>query len=243
MNPDEYRVMYEVEDSHWWYVGLRAVLKDSWLRYMDGKAAQVLDVGCGTGATLSAMARVAECVGIDVAEVAVGFCRRRGQIRTAVASAEALPFPAENFHAVVSLDVLCHRAVVNKRLPLEEIHRTLKPGGVFFLNLPAYQWLLASHDTAVHTNRRFTRNETVALLQTCGFEILSATYWNTLMFPLVALVRLLGKRRPRKGSDLARGAPKVVGRLLAVVVAVERWFMRLSPLPFGLSVFVVARKR
>ncbi len=243
MKHDEYEIMFRVEDHHWWYVGLRAMLDVHWRTYVLEDDPRVVDVGCGTGATLDALPDGAYSAGIDYSLDAVRFCRLRDVRCTAVASAEALPFPDRHFDAAISCDVLCQRSVRDKSVPLREIRRVLKPGGILLLNLPAYQWLHSSHDTRVCTDRRFTKTEVNQLLRDCSFEPLRATYWNTLLFPPIALLRLWWKLRPRPQSDLAGAWESPLAPLFKGLLYVERTLMKLGPLPFGLSVFVVARKR
>ncbi len=54
MQQHTYRVMYEVEESHWWYVGRRRII-ESFVEEAIAKLAlpqgspRMLDVGCGTG--------------------------------------------------------------------------------------------------------------------------------------------------------------------------------------------------
>ncbi|MBI5650633.1 MAG: class I SAM-dependent methyltransferase, partial [Chloroflexi bacterium] len=52
MRPDEYRVMFEIEDKYWWYRGVRALLRQLLPRYIHSREARILDAGCGTGANL-----------------------------------------------------------------------------------------------------------------------------------------------------------------------------------------------
>jgi len=250
MKTEEYRIMFDVEDRHWWYVGLRALLERSWHRYLPPNAACVLDAGCGTGAVLDWIARQKQdsghrvsYAGIDASPVAIDFCRQRGHATTATASLEDLPFPRGTFDAVLSCDVLCNRGVRDKGRALDEVQRVLKPGGTFFINLPAYQWLFSSHDAAVLTDQRFTRREVEKLLEASGFEVLYSTYWNTLLFPAMMLVRLLRKSDLERKSDLDTGAEGWGNRFFGGVLAVERAMLRCGPLPFGLSIFAVARKR
>ncbi len=245
MKPEEYDRMYHVEEDHWWYVGLRAVLDLFWTchfeGHFDGKP-RVLDAGCGTGANLVWLSSKARAVGIDISAQAVQLCRRRLQADTAVASALAMPFPDASLDAAISCDVLCHEAIPDPAVSLQEIHRVLKPGGLFFLNLPAYQWLHSSHDAHVQNSRRFTRSEAVRLLESCSFEPLRCSYWNTALFPAIAAVRLWRKVFPPSASDLVRLPSERVSRLLAYVLAAERIVMRRVALPFGLSFCIVARK-
>jgi ubiquinone/menaquinone biosynthesis C-methylase UbiE len=239
---DEYEIMFRVEDHHWWYVGLRAMLDAFWQRHVREERPVVIDVGCGTGATLDALRDVATATGIDAAPQAIRLCRMRGLTATAAASAEALPFRDASFDVAISCDVLCHQSIADKSVPLREVRRVLKPGGLLLLNLPAYQWLHSSHDEHVHTNRRFTRAEVRALLENVGFEVVYSTYWNSLLLPAIVMVRLWRKAIPRPVSDLDGDGTSVLSSIFAACLAVERVLLSYVPLPFGLSTFAIARK-
>lgn len=242
MKADEYEIMYQVEDGHWWYRGLRRMIALHWPAPPPAGRLRVLDAGCGTGAALAALAAHAQPVGIDASEIAIGFCRRRGLAQTAVASALQLPFPDASFDVVLSCDVLCHKAVTDRAAAVREMARALRPGGLLLMNLPAYQGLLSSHDLAVHNDRRFTRAEALALLRAQGLTPVHATYWNTLLFPLIAPLRLWRRFRPRPSSDLDAPPSPRLAAILSFLLALERAAIRLAPLPFGLSVFIAARK-
>jgi len=244
MNLDEYEIMYRVENAHWWYVSLRGMIDLYWRRYAAKSPVRVLDVGCGTGAVIEWFSKQdgVWATGIDYSFEAVRFCRKRGQIRSAAASANELPFGDNGFDAVVSFDVLCHRSIPDPRVPLREMCRVLRPGGMLLLNLPAYQWIYSSHDVAVHTVRRFTKNGAFDLLDAAGLQPVAATYWNTFLFPAIVAVRLWRRLAPPTQSDLATGGEGAMNRLLGGVLRAERALARRFPLPFGLSVFVAARK-
>lgn len=239
----EYATMAEVEERHWWYRALRAVITEAWTRHVQGGTAPaLLDVGCGTGANLLALRDRARPCGIDFSPEAVHWCRSRGLAATAVASAASLPFGPERFDVVLSCDVLCHGSLPDKEAPLAEMARVLKPGGVLLLNLPAFQWLYSSHDRAYHTDRRFTRGEVRALLERAGLEPVRVIYWNSVLFPVAAGVRLLRRFTKPEGSDLAAGSAAAGGPLFDAAFALERALRRHVSLPFGVSVFAAARK-
>jgi len=241
MNRDEYAIMFRVEDRHWWYAGLRGMLDMVWNQYVPA-GSSVLDVGCGTGANLSAFHGRFSLVGIDIAAEAVRLCRKRGEARTAVASATALPFADEAFDGVFSCDVLCHTSIADKSVALRELCRVVRQGGAVILNLPAYQWLYSSHDLHVQTDHRFTAGEVHALLIGCGLEPLRITYWNTLLFPVAAATRLWRKLKPRSASDLNGAALTGMNDVLIGILKLERAIFGTLPLPVGLSVLAVARK-
>jgi SAM-dependent methyltransferase len=249
MNIEEYRIMFKAEDRHWWYIGLRGMLDLFWRRYAGpmersraGAPLTVLDAGCGTGAVLAWLSHRARPYGIDIAVEAIRFCRERGQDTSVIASTGALPFPRGHFDVAVSLDVLYHRSAADRAAAVREICSVLKPGGLFFVNLPAYQWLYSAHDVAVHTSHRFTRGEVLDLLCAGSFDPLAVTYWNTILFPPIVLVRLWRKIVPPGTSDLTASGRGVTNQVLSGVLGVERGLIRATPMPFGLSIFAVARK-
>src|SRR4029077_6878611 len=87
-------------------------------------------------------------------------------------------------------DVLCVGGV-EPALALKEARRCLGPGAIAVFNLPAYDWLLSAHDTRVHNVRRFTGGQVRVLLAGHGFRVLRSSYWNTFLFPLMLLHRLI----------------------------------------------------
>lgn len=234
--------MYRVEDLHWWYRGLRGLIQSAWNAYAPRPSGNILDIGCGTGANLALFADETSAAGIDYSSAALERCRQRGLTRVARADAQALPFGSESFDGALMMDVLYHRDVSNKVHALTEAARVLRPKGILLTNVPAYQWLYSSHDEAIHTGRRFTRQELLTLIESAGLEPLRATYWNTVLFPAIAMLRLSRRHSSHQTSDLEGYSDNPAGGLLRGILAMERVAMRFVNLPFGLSIFAVARK-
>ena len=114
--------------------------------------------------------------------------------------------------------------------------------GIVILNVPAYQWLLSSHDRAYQQDRRFTGREVAELMRSVGLAPLSVGYWNTLLFPAAAATRLLRRFTSPTGSDLQTGSGAGMSRLMEGVLGVERALAKVVPLPFGLSIIAVGRR-
>src|SRR6185503_8425390 len=157
----------------------------------------------------------------------------------ACGSVNEMPFAPEALAAYVSLDVLCHGGVDPQRAATEA-RRCLKPGAIALFNLPAYGWLLSAHDRRVHNVRRFSRSQARALLAGCGFKVLKASYWNTLLFPLMLLHRVT--ERDDAPSDV-RDFPRWLDSLFSAALALERTVIGWGlSLPFGGSLLIVARR-
>jgi len=225
----------------WWYRGLRALVVQELARAPGGwpepEAGPVLDAGCGTGGMLARLGSAA--LGLEYDAGAAALARDKAGRPVACGSVNEMPLGDGVLAAYVSLDVLCHGGVDPERAA-KEAQRCLKPGAIAFFNLPAYGWLLSTHDCRVHNVRRFTRDQARALLGGCGFEVLKASYWNTLLFPLMLLHRLT--ERGDAQSDV-RDFPRWLDALFSTALAIERAVISAGiALPFGGSLMIVARR-
>ncbi len=248
MNRREYRQMYGVEEYHWWYVTLhdlitRAVARE---RQRAGRGLEILDAGCGTGRLCQLLAPLGTVVGCDLSEEALAWCRERG-VTVFRADLNALDLPPDHYDVITSIDTLYHQWVVDDAAVVAAFARALRPGGILVLNLVAFEALRSSHDIAVQTRKRYTRGEVVDLLRGAGLTVELATYRLGLLFPPIALVRLVrrlitaGMPPEEVRSDVT--APPLL--LNAILTRLARWENRLItriPLPLGTSVFAVARR-
>lgn len=245
MERAEYDLMAAVEDRMWWFRGLHALAGATWTRSQHASLARsslpALDAGCGTGGLLRRLGEVtpeASFIGLEYIESAAAVARDKSHRPIVAGTVNDLPFHDGSLAAIFSMDVLCHRGVDESRA-LAEAARCLISGGIIFINLPAYRWMLSVHDERVHNSRRYSRSEVVAMLKRAGFNAVVATYWNTFLFPLMVLKRkVLGGEE----SDV-KPFPAPLEFLFRSVLCLERMLLRLGlRLPFGGSVFAVAVK-
>jgi SAM-dependent methyltransferase len=251
MNLIEYSRMFEAEECHWWYVGLHELILATVQRESArlGRPLKIFDAGCGTGRLCQLLAAGGHQVsGCDVSEEALRFCRLRGVEKTFPADLNSIDLEPGSFDVITSIDVLYHADVCDDVAVMRRLQRGLKPGGLLILNLVAYEFLRSSHDIAVHTRERYRRRMLCTRLQSAGFEIKVSTYRVTLLFPVIALYRLLsrlalGRTTEPAGvaSDVSMPQP-LINYLLLKIIALENMLLRVTALPFGSSVFVVARK-
>lgn len=245
MNPEEYEVMYRVEDAHWWYRGMETITRAMLDRAIGQNGnLDILDAGCGTGAVMGYLADYGRVTGFDFAAEALHFCRMRNRDRLSRASVLALPYADASFDLVTSFDVLCERSVADDGLALSEFARVLRDGGHVLLRLPAYDWLHGKHDEAVHIRHRYTAPEISSKLRQAGLVPVRVSYANMLLFPLAVLKRaserVLSDRQP--GSDLTIGTGRV-NAPLRWVLSLEAPFVARTKLPFGLTVVALGQRK
>lgn len=242
MRPDEHLRMHQFEDHYWWFVGRKAILATLLERHLaPAESRRILDVGCGSGATLELLTAYGEAWGLDPSRVALRLCRERGLDRLVLGDAVQLPFAEHAFHLVTLLDVLEH--IPDDVAALREIRRVLRPAGQLLLTVPAYQFLWSEHDEALDHCRRYTARQVAYKLREGGFTIQRLTYCITLLLPAATVLRLGQRLRP-KPPDKPRCAlvelPGPLNGFCLATLHLEARLLRHANLPCGVSVAAVA---
>ena len=184
MQQHTYAIMNRVEDSHWWYVGRRAIL-ESFLETItqslnsEAQSPKILDVGCGTGGNLEMLKKFGAAEGVDVSDDALEFCQSKG-LTVHKGLAEELPFADESFDVVTALDVIEH--LDDDIAGLREMFRILRKGGKTLIFVPAFMWLWGVQDDVSNHRIRYTKKQITERLEKAGFEIERATYANWTFF-------------------------------------------------------------
>lgn len=243
----EYETLYhQVEQTHWWHQARRHLVRALARQLLPDRTARILEIGCSGGPLLAQLRAdgYADLTGIDVSVAAIARCRERGLTNTQVMDAQRLSFPDAAFALVIASDVLEH--LRDDAGALAEWRRVLAPGGRLVVLVPAFAFLWSEHDEINQHVRRYRRPQLCALLRQTGFTVERSGYWNFLLFPPVAAIRLARRLRP-KSTAPARGdifpTPKAINRLLLAMLRVENWWLlRGLNFPFGVSVLAVARR-
>lgn len=244
MDRDEYRRMFELEDRHFWFRGVKGIVFDQFLAQGGTPDSLILDAGCGTGGTIRFFDGRAKLIGVDNNPDAIEFSRTKAGNDVRCSDLAALPFEDYKFAFVLALDVLEH--VKEEEKALSEIRRVLRGNGKLIVTAPAHQWLFSTHDIALSHLRRYGREELREKIEAAGFRILKISYFNSFLFPAISLARLVKKAVRDSGkeakSDL-KLPPPFLNKLLEGVFAVEKMLLRKINLPVGVSLLVIGEKR
>ena len=244
MNADEVHKMAAVESSHWWYVGTREICLELLLPHIAGRGPlRVLDVGCGTGGNLAELSRLGPARGVDLDPLCVDYTQRRG-LDCSLGNMLDFEAPPASLDLITFFDVATHLGRDQFPAILKHIGAALTQDGVLAFREPAMPIARGSHDRAVDVRHRFTAPDVRRCLEEVGFEPLRITYLNTLLFPPIVLLRQLQNAlAPTRAVSDVRPTPEPLNALLLGVLRMEKQLLRLTDLPFGVSLFAVARKR
>jgi len=245
MKPDEIKRMYEFEDTYWWFRARRDLVRLVLARHVPQQLGLVVDVGCGTGATLPILARHGRVLALDRAPEALAYCRSRCPQRWLVqADALRLPLGDRSANLITALDLLEH--VDDDAAAAAGFARALAPGGWLLVTVPAYMRLWSEHDVALDHRRRYSRPQLVRLMRGAGLEPVLCSYNITSLLAPIYLFRIANRLLGRENLQQPRSAlhilPRPLNSLFTGLVMLESRVLAHCPLPFGVSLVCLARK-
>lgn len=245
MRPDYAARYEEYVNRHWWFRARRVILRRLLARYLPSGTPLILEIGTGPGDNLySIYPPGTRLMGLEPDPINQQKAAARGAVPVYLGRAEEWPaeLQAATPDVVAMFDVLEH--VEDDRRLLKNMYGRLAAGGSLFLTVPAYRWLWGAQDEVSQHRRRYTRGELTSKLREAGFVVRRSTYFNTILLPLVALVRLLARLK-RSSSPAVTDFEMNTGcldPLLYALFAGENYFLPVMNFPFGVSIFVVADK-
>jgi SAM-dependent methyltransferase len=245
LDPKEFQVQYEIEESHWWFRARRRLVR----RFAEkvhrecGRPLRILDVACATAMSFRFLSDLGSIRGLDISTETIHFARERGIDRIVRGDAQKMPFLDGSFDLVVALDAFEH--FPDDAGSMAEARRVLSRGGALICTVPAFMALWSPHDDAFHHLRRYRRPELRQKLVGAGFQIERLSYYSMFLTPPLYLFRktrqFFGKGKEAR-SDFTVPIPRVIEWGLAGLMGTEAGLMRFLNLPLGASLIGLCRK-
>ena len=245
MEAELFDEMWQVEQRHWWFVARRRIVESMVERYSVSDSAdslRICELGCGTGGNLAHWNDRHEVYGMDTSEHALEYAHRRVGARVELgALPDRVPFEPASFDVVLMTDVLEH--IEDDAASAKVALSLLRENGVFIATVPAHQWLYSPRDAHHQHFRRYGKKDFARLFQVPGAQIEHLGFYNSLLFPPAAAVRMASKwlGGSAKPGDLRVPFPWL-NKTLATVFSFERNLLGRVPMPTGLSLITVVRK-
>lgn len=242
MNINMYRMFFEVQKKHWWFVTKKEIVLDTIDRHFNKHAdVKVLDIGCGSGLMLNALEHVGQTFGMDMSDDAINFSKEifSGKVEQGFLP-DQIPYAENYFDLITALDVIEH--VDEDVDSLKAIRAHLVSDGKAVITVPAYMFLWSKFDEMNEHKRRYTLTELNTKLVQAGFTVEKISYYNTLLFPVVFVVRMLNNLLKRDGSSDVDMPNAQLNFVLKKIFGIEKYLLRFINLPFGVSILAVVKK-
>ena len=209
MDPALFEPLARWENDNFWFVPRNYLITSLLARYFPA-AEHIMEVGCGNGFVLSAIAQLKpwrRLVGSELHPEGLSIARSRLGRRAEFVQMDARAIPiAGTFDVIGAFDVLEH--IEDDAAVLASMRRALRDGGGLILTVPQHPWLWSNSDQAAHHVRRYQRGELERKARAAGFR-----FFFRILYGLVAAA---DDREPldgrRQGKFAASGAGIAAGR-------------------------------
>lgn len=242
MNIEMYRIFFDIQKKHWWFVSKQNIIIDIIKRYCHlHKEHSVLDIGCGSGLMLNALDSFATVSGMDVSDDAIQFSREifNGPIKKGELPYD-IPFKGASYDLITALDVIEH--IEDDVGSLKAIRGLLKPAGVAIITVPAFMFLWSNFDERNEHKRRYSIFELREKLVKAGFSIEKISYFNTFLFPIIFLTRKIKKYTNDDGYSDINMPIFPINYALKKIFSIEKFILRRFNFQFGVSIVAVVRR-
>lgn len=243
MEKSYYKDFFILEKAHWLFKVRRKILLYFIEKY-SRVGSTIFDFGCGSGYLVGELQHLGyDAHGADFEKDAIDYGMNNDVKNLKLAVGEKIDYPDATFDTVTAFDVLEH--INDERPVIGEFIRILKPGGRLIVTVPAYQWLWGVQDEVSHHFRRYNMSSLVRVFNNFqGLKILRKTYFNTLLFSPIAIVRLVSRWfnvKSRK-SDFELSHP-VIDSIFYFIFNLESHLLKFSDFPFGVSIVLILEKK
>jgi SAM-dependent methyltransferase len=241
-----------VEDRHFWFRSRNRIVAAMAARYARqlSPGFYVLEVGCGNGSVtrvLQDTCPTGNVIGADLYFEGLVNARGRGVKMVVQADVSRFPF-GSGFSLAGMFDVLEH--IPDDCGVLRCMYNALTPGGRLLLGVPAHQSLWSYLDEVVSHCRRYELKDLQSKCIDAGFEVEYATEFMSFLYPLMKTQRrwkdFVGKNKGVSHEETLNDALSInplANAILDRVARAETALLRCGVrLPFGTSIFLVARK-
>jgi SAM-dependent methyltransferase len=241
--PEYFARLAEFEESNFWFRARNELIQWALRNYFPN-AKNFFEVGCGTGFVLAGIGEHFPEIRLAGSEIfADGLAIARTRVPKAelyLMDARCILFECE-FDVVGTFDVLEH--LVEDERALAQMFNATRPGGGFLVTVPQHRFLWSASDQYAMHQRRYTRAELRAKIESAGFQIERITSFNSLLLPLMIWSRMLRQRnqdlQPWREFEIS----PALNKSLESILKLERMVITKGvSFPAGGSLLLIGRK-
>lgn len=242
MEKSYYKDYFVLEKEHWLFK-IRKKIFFYFIKKYSQAGSKIFDFGCGSGYLVEGLQKIGyDAYGSDFEKDAIDYGLNQSIKNLKLATGEKIDYPDKTFDVVTAFDVLEH--IENEKPIIREFVRILKPGGRVIISVPAYQWMWGVQDDISHHFRRYTACSLLAVFRDFPeLKLVRKTYFNTFLFPPIAVVRLFSKwfniKNRKSDFDVKTGFLDVI---FYHIFNFEHYFLKFINFPFGVSIALILEK-
>jgi SAM-dependent methyltransferase len=221
-DPKTFDELAELEAEHFWFIARNELIVGLAKKFFPG-ARRFLEIGCGNGAVLRAMAQSRpweRMVGSELHPSGLAHARKRLPAGVEFVQMDARQIPAVGlFDLTGAFDVIEH--IADDEGVLRGLRAATQPGGGIIVAVPQHPFLWSAADDFAHHQRRYRRGELEAKLLRNGFEVLFSSSYTAWLLPLMAVSRLMQSGKQASEDAYEFKLNPSVNRLFTAILRAE----------------------
>ena len=224
------------QEKHWWFQARKKIIEQIISDINLKKKINILDFGAGSGVNLD-MLRKHGLVDIHEQNKYARTAIKKKQIE--IKNLYSTLKIKKNFYDLILMaDVIEH--VKQPKQLLKNLKKFLKEDGRILVTVPAYQFLFSKKDKVLGHYRRYDKKRLKKELK--GFKIENISYFNTFLCIPIVIMTLLNKLLKRDYIEKVETTPNfILNKLCYAIFVTEKYFIKYFNLPFGISIYVLAK--
>ena len=224
------------QEKHWWFQARKKIIEQIISDINLKKKINILDFGAGSGVNLD-MLRKHGLVDIHEQNKYARTAIKKKQIE--IKNLYSTLKIKKNFYDLILMaDVIEH--VKQPKQLLKNLKKFLKEDGRILVTVPAYQFLFSKKDEVLGHYRRYDKKRLKNELK--GFKIENISYFNTFLCAPIVIMTLLNKILKRDYIKKVETTPNfILNKLCYFIFTAEKYFIKYFNLPFGISIYVLAK--
>ena len=223
------------QKKHWWFQARKKIIDQIISSINLKKKNNILDFGAGSGVNLD-MLRKHGLVDIhEQNKYARAIIKKEKKIKNLYSTLKI----KKNFYDLILLaDVIEH--VKQPKELLKDLKKFLKKDGHILITVPAYQFLFSKKDKVLGHYRRY--NKELLKTELSGFKVENISYFNTFLCIPIIIMTMLNKFLKRDYIKQVETTPNfILNKLCYIIFASEKYFIKYFNLPFGISIYILAK--
>jgi SAM-dependent methyltransferase len=200
-DPKLFDRLSELEASYFWFVTRNKLIVGLADKFFPA-ARRFLEIGCGNGSVLRALAKSRpweRLVGSELHPAGLAYARKRLPSEVEFVQMDARNIPGVGiFDLTGAFDVVEH--IADDEGVLRGLRAATETGGGTIIAVPQHPWLWSQTDDLAHHERRYRRGELECKLRRNGFEVLFSSSFTAVLLPLMAASRLMRRSGKQDGD-------------------------------------------
>ena len=223
------------QKKHWWFQARKKIIDQIISSINLKKKKNILDFGAGSGVNLD-MLRKHGLVDIhEQNKYARAVIKKERKIKNLYST---LKIKKKFYDLILLADVIEH--VKQPKELLKDLKKFLKKDGHILITVPAYQFLFSKKDEVLGHYRRY--NKELLRTELSGFKVENISYFNTFLCIPIIIMTMLNKFLKRDYIKQVETTPNfILNKLCYIIFASEKYFIKYFNLPFGISIYVLAK--